>query len=246
MLSVSGDPGHSTKVIRLCHTLELAFELCCTSRSPGNRSFVAHEIPSTSDARYSTAIAIANDIVRVGLEAVLRKSGLFRISNSSATVDSVELANCRPRLMIVDPELPGISPARLMSELRNVAPQASIVALRHRPHADLDHLLRSRGITQISLWAPQASLITILSSAAASPTGVVGGGSTKLMMENLTSRETEVLSLIASAFPNKTIASMLGISEGTVKRHTNNLYRKLQVTSRVHALLEARRLGYVA
>lgn len=69
---------------------------------------------------------------------------------------------------------------------------------------------------------------------------------TTFEMREITDREREVLTLIANALPNKAIASRLGISEGTVKRHTNNLYRKLQVTSRVHALLEARRLGYVA
>lgn len=207
---------------------------------------MAHEILSNSDARYSTAIAIANDIVRVGLEAVLRKSGLFRISHSSAAVDSAELANCRPRLMIVDPELPGTTPARLMTELRAVAPQATIVALRHRPHADLEQILRSRGIAQISLWAPQGSLIATLSNAAAGPTSIAEARVFGQEPTALTPREVEVLTLVAGAFPNKAIASMLGIREGTVKRHTNSVYRKLQVTSRVHALLEARRRGYVA
>jgi LuxR family transcriptional regulator, maltose regulon positive regulatory protein len=60
--------------------------------------------------------------------------------------------------------------------------------------------------------------------------------------EPLTERELEVLRLIASGKSNRRIATELFVSVGTVKTHTNNLYRKLGVHSRTQALARAREL----
>jgi LuxR family transcriptional regulator, maltose regulon positive regulatory protein len=60
--------------------------------------------------------------------------------------------------------------------------------------------------------------------------------------EPLSERELEVLRLLASGKSNRRIASELFVSVGTVKTHTNNLYRKLGVHSRTQALARAREL----
>lgn len=51
----------------------------------------------------------------------------------------------------------------------------------------------------------------------------------------LTARQTEVLDLVAAGKSNKQIASVLGISEGTVKVHVNAAFRALGVHNRVSA-----------
>jgi DNA-binding NarL/FixJ family response regulator len=51
----------------------------------------------------------------------------------------------------------------------------------------------------------------------------------------LTSRELEVLRLVATGKSNREIASALVISEHTVARHVQNIFRKLDVTSRTAA-----------
>ena len=55
----------------------------------------------------------------------------------------------------------------------------------------------------------------------------------------LTRREHEVLHFLASGGTNKDIAHALLISEKTVKSHLNNIFRKLQVTGRLQAVLYA-------
>lgn len=57
-----------------------------------------------------------------------------------------------------------------------------------------------------------------------------------LTREALTSREGDVLALVADGYSNKTIARQLGISEGTVKTHIKAILSKLDATSRTHAL----------
>ncbi|WP_157981594.1 response regulator transcription factor [Protaetiibacter intestinalis] len=179
----------------------------------------------------------------------MTEDGEFAVGLCSPALDRDVLLEEPPQVLVIDPELPGISPLRLLHEVRQVAPKTGLVALCSRPRADLSQLLQSRGVAQIvSYWAPQSVLLNSIRAAAAErPVGEpILKSQLREAGDELTSREHEVLGLLAGAFSNKTIAIMLGISEGTVKRHTNNLYRKLRVTSRIQALLEGRRLGYVA
>jgi LuxR family transcriptional regulator, maltose regulon positive regulatory protein len=60
------------------------------------------------------------------------------------------------------------------------------------------------------------------------------------LFEPLSERELEVLALIAGGYANREIATKLLISQGTVKRHINNIYSKLGVSSRTQALVKAR------
>jgi len=48
----------------------------------------------------------------------------------------------------------------------------------------------------------------------------------------LTPRELDVVRLVSSGLPNKSIAHQLGLQEGTVKIHLHNIYRKLSVPNR--------------
>jgi len=64
--------------------------------------------------------------------------------------------------------------------------------------------------------------------------------------ESLTNRELEILALLAQRLSNKEIAEKLFISPATVKRHTINIYQKLNVNSRQEAAAKARVLGILS
>jgi DNA-binding NarL/FixJ family response regulator len=63
--------------------------------------------------------------------------------------------------------------------------------------------------------------------------------------EPLTTRETEVLRLVAGGFSNREIADALLTSEGTIKNHVSSILSKLGVRDRVRAVLRGFELGYV-
>lgn len=66
--------------------------------------------------------------------------------------------------------------------------------------------------------------------------------STEAIQEfRLTSRQREVLDLIAIGHPNKIIADRLAISEQTVKIHINQIFRELKVFNRTQAVLKAQK-----
>jgi DNA-binding NarL/FixJ family response regulator len=65
------------------------------------------------------------------------------------------------------------------------------------------------------------------------------------LIEPLSERELEVLSIIAEGKSNREIASELYITEGTVKNHVTNILGKLGVRDRTQAALKARDLGLI-
>lgn len=81
---------------------------------------------------------------------------------------------------------------------------------------------------------------------ASSPAGPAADGSSDAtpepLVEPLSERELEVLTLLASGRSNKEIARDLFVAVGTVKTHTNNIYRKLGTKNRAEALARARSL----
>jgi LuxR family maltose regulon positive regulatory protein len=62
------------------------------------------------------------------------------------------------------------------------------------------------------------------------------------LIDPLSEREIEVLQLFADGFSNQEIADKLIISLGTVKAHSSNIYRKLDVRNRTQAVIAAREM----
>jgi ATP/maltotriose-dependent transcriptional regulator MalT len=62
-------------------------------------------------------------------------------------------------------------------------------------------------------------------------------------LDQLTARELDVLYLLATGLTNPQIADQLVIGIGTVKTHTLNIYRKLDVANRSQAIIRAQELG---
>jgi DNA-binding NarL/FixJ family response regulator len=67
--------------------------------------------------------------------------------------------------------------------------------------------------------------------------------STRGLFPELTSREREVLGLVAQAYSNSKIAEHLVISPKTVRNHVSNILSKLQVADRAEAMIKAREAG---
>ena len=75
------------------------------------------------------------------------------------------------------------------------------------------------------------------------PANSTGGSAPKPLSEDLSERELEVLTLLASGRTNSEIAGDLFVAVGTVKSHVNNIYNKLEVRNRAEAIARARDLG---
>jgi DNA-binding NarL/FixJ family response regulator len=68
---------------------------------------------------------------------------------------------------------------------------------------------------------------------------------TRANLDELTSRENDILRLVAQGEANSGIAARLSISEKTVRNHLTNIFEKLGVDSRARAIVLARDRGLV-
>jgi LuxR family maltose regulon positive regulatory protein len=80
--------------------------------------------------------------------------------------------------------------------------------------------------------------------APAGPQGTTAAAGSGLI-EPLTARELEVLSLIAAGRRNREIANQLVVTIETVKKHTSHIFDKLGAANRTQAVTRARELGLV-
>ncbi|CAB1212512.1 Oxygen regulatory protein NreC [Acinetobacter bouvetii] len=114
--------------------------------------------------------------------------------------------------------------------------------LKERDDAEVLLAIRSilRGGAPIDPFIAQEILKQI--SAQAIPTAS-DEKSTDQDADLLTSRETEILDLVAQGMSNREIAEQLNVSKYTVESHIKHIYRKLSVTKRTKAVIAARTLG---
>lgn len=73
---------------------------------------------------------------------------------------------------------------------------------------------------------------------------IAGGGSSP-MVEQLSERELQVLTLVGRGYTNKAIGVQLGISDRTVQGHLARIFAKLQASSRTEAVMRAVSLGWL-
>ena len=121
------------------------------------------------------------------------------------------------------------------STLAPAAWQAGVRALipRSAPAATLAAALHAAGANLVVLDTRAASSILV-------PATTIPD-----VFEPLTSREREVLQLMAQGMPNKSIARQLAISEHTVKFHVNAILSKFGAQSRTEAVVLASRAGLI-
>ena len=89
------------------------------------------------------------------------------------------------------------------------------------------------------------SFVTQLLTAMNGQVGIkrIGTDANQLLIEPLSTRELEVLGLLATGHTNQAVADELVIAVSTVKKHVNNIFGKLGVGSRTQAISRARDLG---
>ena len=131
------------------------------------------------------------------------------------------------------PDLPiaivsGVNDARIIRTLLDGGARGFIPKL-----AGSEQLMDAlRRILQGDVYVPEALFIPAAQS-------TINHEKTSL----LTSRQQEILTLLAEGMPNKQIARTLGVTEGTIKQHLKELFKRLGARNRIQAVRQARHLG---
>jgi DNA-binding NarL/FixJ family response regulator len=149
------------------------------------------------------------------------------------------------------PGMDGIEATRAVLEAR---PETKVIILTSfAEHARLHAALEAGAVGYLLKDAEPDDIIRALRDAEAggvplSPraaAALLPGNrpATNATLEQLTARERDVLSLVATGLPNKAIARRLAISEKTVKAHLTRVFAVVGVSDRTSAALWAQRHG---
>ena len=156
----------------------------------------------------------------------------------------------KPGVLLLDMDSLGSLPESLLHQIRRAHPAVAILAMES---LDSEHavarLLRAGVAGFVAKREPVETLLRAVAHVASgetwAPRRATARALTGLAQEQrgaavrLTPREAELLGLLSGGYRNKELASMLGIKEQTVKMHLYRLFQKLQVKSRMGAVLAA-------
>jgi DNA-binding NarL/FixJ family response regulator len=206
-------------------------------------------------------VLIADDhaLFRRGLEMVLeQEDDIDLVGQARDGAEAVAVAGeALPDVVLMDDRMPKVSGIEACRAIREVAPSAKIVMLTiSDEEEDLFEAIRAGASGYLLKDIPLDEV--------AEAVRVVHGGQSvinpsiagKLLTEfasmawqdaeaqnvtapKLTEREIEVLKLVARGMNNRDIAKELFISEGTVKSHVRKILEKLQIHSRMEAVMIA-------
>jgi DNA-binding NarL/FixJ family response regulator len=211
-------------------------------------------------------VVVADDqrVVREGLAMVL---GLLPdvdvVGAASDGIEALQLASqCQPDVVLMDLRMPRCDDVEATRRLREEQPAIKVLVLT--TYADdqsviealragaRGYLTKDAGATEIRRAlqeilddhavidpAVQHHLVDAIATAPRGERRRSAAG----LLDGLTPRETEVLSLIAAGLSNAEIAERLVVTEGTVKSHINHLFAKIDARDRAQAVAYAYKNG---
>ena len=206
-------------------------------------------------------ILLADDhpIVLDGLEALFRLEPDIEVVGRCLTGDEVlpALREHQPDLLLLDIRMPRMDGMEVLRELRRarLATRVVLLAATFEDDQVVEALrLGVRGMVLKELAPPLliecvrrvhagGQWIEQQASGRALETLVRRDAAEKEMARDLTPREIELVRLAASGLRNREMSRRLEISEGTVKMHLHNVYRKLKIDNRVELANYARQKG---
>lgn len=191
-------------------------------------------------------------VVRVGLKAIINSQQdmetVAEAGNGKQAVEAFE--QYQPDVTLMDLRIPGMNGIDAITSIVGKFPRARIIVLS--TYGGDENIFRA-----FQAGARAYFLKDIKGQELVSAIRAVHAGQRPLPPEiaarllervprtGLSSRETEILALIAKGKSNKEIASALTISEGTVRVHASNLFAKLGCSDRAQAVSEAFRRGII-
>jgi two-component system response regulator NreC len=209
-----------------------------------------------SSAAELITIVLADDhrVVRSGLRVLLESVARFTVLGEAGDVKSTveQVRDCRPRVLVLDLNMGGESSLDAIPQLRAAWPETQIVVLTMQEDpAFARAALRAGALGYVLKDAADDELMNAVLLAADGQTYLNPQLGARLAAQppedsrpdNLSPRETEVLTLIALGHTNTEIAASLGVSVRTVESHRAHIQQKIGLTTRAELVGYARERG---
>lgn len=216
-------------------------------------------------AEKSIRILLVDDqtMFRDGLRVLLSTQPDFQIVGEAADGEQAirKAAALHPDVVLMDLRMPVLDGAAATRRLRAAQPDVRVIVLTtFDEDAAIFDGLRAGATGYLLKDAPTEKLYEAIRAAARGESFLQPSVASRVVAEftrlserspdasqalvdPLSTRELEILRLLAGGATNREIALQLFIAEGTVKNHVTNIFSKLDVTDRTRAAIKARELG---
>jgi DNA-binding NarL/FixJ family response regulator len=191
-------------------------------------------------------------LMRVGVASIVNaRSDMSVVAQTGTGEEAVTLFQRHtPDVTLMDLRLPGMSGVDAIRAIRRTHSQARFVVLTtYEGDADIHQALEAGAQGYVIKGMPYQTLVDALHRVHRGerflPPPVARALASRMPDSDLSAREREVLSLLASGKSNKDIASLLGITEATVKCHVSAILLRLNVSDRTEAVVTALQRGLV-
>jgi len=192
-------------------------------------------------------------MVRMGLTASLNVEPDMEVVAEVGTGEAALKAynEHRPNLVIMDVRLPGMSGAEATAAILREFPDACILMLStHSGEEEIYRAMQSGARGYVLKSVMREDLLRAIREVHEGKRHldpiVASHLADRVSHRSLTSREIEVLKMVAKGFGNKEIATALNIAEVTVKLHVSHVLEKLNVKDRTEAATAAVQRGIIS
>jgi len=192
-------------------------------------------------------------MVRMGLTASLNVEPDMEVVAEAGTGEAALNAynEHRPNLVIMDVRLPGMSGAEATAAILREFPDACIMMLStHSGEEEIYRAMQSGARGYVLKSVMREDLLRAIREVHEGKRHldpiVASHLADRIAHRSLTSREIEVLKMVAKGFGNKEIATALNIAEVTVKLHVSHVLEKLNVKDRTEAATAAVQRGIIS
>ena len=204
-----------------------------------------------------TRVLLVDDhpIVISGIRRLLAFAPDFEVVGQASNArDAVESAiAAAPDLILLDLHLPDVHSADLCRRLRATVPSAQVVIFTAFVDAVVLRSCLSAGVAGVLLKdAAELDLVgdlrrirsgRVIIDERVQATAEAAAAEPRMLEATLTQRENQVLRLLAEGMSGKEMATALGLAPNTVRSYCQSLLSKLQSSSRIQALANARTRG---
>lgn len=213
------------------------------------------------NARSSIRLMLADDhrMLREGLRRSLSELGFTVVAEARNGAEALELAgSVRPDVILMDVTMAELDGVEATRQIKARQPEIRIVVLTmHADHDILSDAIRAGANGYLVKDCSTDEIAQAIEAVASGETALSPALAASMLAEVrrqdkdqapervITSREEEVLQLIADGCSTPEVAEQLFISQKTVKNHLASIYQKLDARDRTQAVLQAVRMGIV-
>lgn len=218
---------------------------------------ILHGAKVEMTSTHRVAIVESQALFAKALAKMLSEEPGFEVVADVRNPEGPTLSSARPSIVVLDLDGQPADASTTLSRCAEAIPEARVCALSMHLSPDMMQRCLSHGAeAYIVKDVSPSEFVRAIKTVAEGQSYVdprVAGGLLRRRSQNagkpdimeLSSRESEVLKLIAEGLANKQISARLNLSEKTVKNHVSRIFSKLNISARTQAAVHAIRAGIV-